>query len=224
MRLILTLLFLFALLNGGAQTVSEATKTKLPDSNSLKKVLVFIDGVEKKISDIKQLDSILKPENIESINVLKDKSATDKYGEKAKDGVIEIVTKKYKEVKITDLRGEGKNDVDDDPNIIFTKAELEASFRGGFEAWKNFLMKNLDANVPIKNKAPLGTYTIVIQFIVDKQGKISDLRALTNHGYGMEIECIRVMNLSPDWVPAMQNGRNVKAFRKQPITFVVARD
>jgi len=215
---------LFALLTGGAQTVSEASKTKLPDSKSLKKVLVFIDGVEKKISDIKQLDSILKPEDIESISVLKDKTATDKYGEKAKDGVIEIVTKKYKEVKITDLKVEGKNDADDDPNIIFTKAEVEASFRGGFEAWKSFLMKNLDANVPIKNKAPVGTYTIVVQFIVDKQGKISDLRALTNHGYGMEIECIRVMNLSPDWLPAMQNGRNVKAFRKQPITFVVARD
>jgi len=38
----------------------------------------------------------IKPEDIDSINVLKDKSALDKYGEKGKNGVIEIYSKKRK--------------------------------------------------------------------------------------------------------------------------------
>jgi protein TonB len=38
----------------------------------------------------------------------------------------------------------------------------------------------------------------------------------------MEEEAIKVIKRGPDWVPAIQNGRNVKAYRKQPITFVVA--
>jgi periplasmic protein TonB len=45
---------------------------------------------------------------------------------------------------------------------------------------------------------------------------------LSTHGKGMEEEAIRVIKKGPDWVPAIQNGRNVKAYRKQPITFVVA--
>jgi TonB family protein len=53
-----------------------------------KEPLVSVDGVIKDIEAEK-----LDPETIGSIVVLKDKSATDKYGEKGKDGVIEITTK-----------------------------------------------------------------------------------------------------------------------------------
>ena len=59
-------------------------------------------------------------------------------------------------------------------------------------------------------------------FIVAKEGKISDVKGLSSHGHGMEEEAMRVIKKGPDWVPAIQNGRNVKAYRKQPITFVVA--
>ncbi|MBD0333129.1 MAG: TonB family protein, partial [Chitinophagaceae bacterium] len=65
------------------------------------------------------------------------------------------------------------------------------------------------------------TYTVIIQFIVDKEGNISDVKALTNHGYGMEQEAMRAVKKAPKWTPAIQNGRQVKAYRKQPITFIV---
>ena len=38
----------------------------------------------------------LKPEEVEKINVLKDKNATNKYGDKGKNGVIEVFIKKQK--------------------------------------------------------------------------------------------------------------------------------
>ena len=44
---------------------------------------------------------------------------------------------------------------------------------------------------------------------------------MTNHGYGMEEEAMRVIKKGPKWTPAVQNGRSVKAYRKQPITFQV---
>jgi protein TonB len=56
---------------------------------------------------------------------------------------------------------------------------------------------------------------------VDKGGNISDVKGLTKHGYGMEEEAIRVIKRGPKWTPAIQNGRNVNAYRKQPVTFVV---
>ncbi len=121
---------------------------------------------------------------------------------------------------------EGKQVVEEkkeeDENKVFEKVEVEASFKGGEREWRKYLERNLDPNVPVENGANEGTYTVVVQFIVDKEGKISDVRSLTQHGHGMEDEAMRVIKKGPDWVPAIQNGRNVKAYRKQPITFVVS--
>lgn len=54
-----------------------------------------------------------------------------------------------------------------------------------------------------------------------KDGTISDVAAETNHGYGMEQEAVKIIKKGPKWTPAIQNGRNVNAYRRQPITFVV---
>ncbi|HOZ69889.1 MAG TPA: energy transducer TonB [Chitinophagaceae bacterium] len=110
---------------------------------------------------------------------------------------------------------------EDDENKIFDKVEIEASFPGGDSKWRQYLERNANGQVATDNGAPEGTYTTVVQFVVDKEGNISDVRALTNHGYGMEEEAIRVIKKGPKWSPAVQNGRQVKAYRKQPITFRV---
>ncbi|HYC39506.1 MAG TPA: energy transducer TonB [Chitinophagaceae bacterium] len=120
---------------------------------------------------------------------------------------------------------EGKQIVEEkkeeDENKIFDKVEIDAAFPGGDGAWRRFLERNLNASVPADNGASEGTYTVMVQFVVDKEGAISDVRALTNHGYGMEEEAMRVIRKGPRWTPAIQNGRHVKAYRRQPITFVV---
>jgi len=109
----------------------------------------------------------------------------------------------------------------EDENKIFEKVEVEASFPGAEGAWKKFLERNLNPSTPVDNGAPEGTYTVYVQFVVSKDGSISDVKALTNHGYGMEQEAIRVIKKGPAWNPAVQNGRKVNAYRKQPITFQV---
>ena len=116
---------------------------------------------------------------------------------------------------------EPQEGVKDDEDKIYEKVEVEASFKGGYDEWKKFLERNLNANVPYDNKAPAGTYTVVVRFVVGKDGSISDVIALTNHGFGMETEAIRVINKGPYWIPATQNGRAVRAYHKQPIIFVV---
>lgn len=96
--------------------------------------------------------------------------------------------------------------------------QIDAKFIGD---WVRFLTRNLDPETPTKNNAPPGRYTVVVQFIVDKEGNVSDIKALTNHGYGLEAEAIRVLKKAPKWEPAIQNGYKVKAYRRQPITFDV---
>ncbi|HWR33343.1 MAG TPA: energy transducer TonB, partial [Chitinophagaceae bacterium] len=108
-------------------------------------------------------------------------------------------------------------------NKIFDKAEIDPSFPGGDAKWRQYLERNLDVSVPVKKKAPDGVYSVIVQFVVDKEGNISDVKALTNHGYGMEDEALRVIKTGPKWKPAMVNGQYVKVYRKQPITFVVGK-
>jgi protein TonB len=104
---------------------------------------------------------------------------------------------------------------------VFQKVEIEASYPGGDNAWRKYLERNLDGTVPTRRKAPAGTYTVVVQFVVDKTGKVTSIKPLTQHGFGMEEEVIRLLEISPRWKPAVQGGRNVKAYRKQPVTFMV---
>ncbi len=142
-----------------------------------------------------------------------DKEAIRLYGTSARNGVIIFYN-----AKITDRPAPAQETV---VNKIFDKVEIEASFPGGMDAWRKYLERNLNAEVPIKEKAPKGTYTVMIQFVVNLDGSLSDLRALTNHGYGMETEAIRAIEKGPKWLAAIQNGRQVNSYRKQPITFVV---
>jgi periplasmic protein TonB len=112
----------------------------------------------------------------------------------------------------------------DSNDYVFSKVEIEAKFPGGDKAWRSFLENNLNAAVPVINGAPVGAYTVIIQFIVDKTGKISNIIPLTNHKYGMEDEVVRILKRAPRWEPAIQFGRVVKAYRKQPVTFVIQDD
>jgi len=109
----------------------------------------------------------------------------------------------------------------DDEDKVFTKVENEAQFPGGQQAWIRYLQKNLNANAPVDNGAPPGTYQVIVKFIVSKDGSISDVNAETKHGFGMEDEAVKIIKRGPKWTPALQNGRNVNAYRRQPITFIV---
>jgi Gram-negative bacterial TonB protein C-terminal len=107
---------------------------------------------------------------------------------------------------------------------IFAKVEIEAGFPGGDEAWKNFLEKNLNGMIPVDKGAPVGLYRVLVQFIVDKTGAVSDVKALTSFGYGMEAEVVRIIKKSGLWWPAEQKGRKVKAYRTQPVVFMIDTD
>ena len=103
----------------------------------------------------------------------------------------------------------------------FSASEIEAKFPGGQNGWIKFLKKNLQTNIPSKNNAPAGTYTVRVKFIVAKDGTVSDIRIAKDPGYGTAEEVIRVFLLSPKWIPGTHNGKPVKSLRSQNITFKV---
>lgn len=179
--------------------------------------LIVIDGKLRPGLTLRNIDKGISVSDIVSMNVLKGPAAIKKYGDAAKNGVIEIYTGKSKEVTQWD-----PNNIDNDK--VFEKVEIEPAFPGGDEAWRKFLERNVNPTIPVQNGLKAGKYTVYIQFIVGKDGTISNVRALTNYGFGMEQEAIRVIKTGPSWAPALQNGQKVNAYRKQPITFEVIDD
>ena len=106
----------------------------------------------------------------------------------------------------------------------FTSVEIQAEFPGGAAAWEKYLRRNLDESIPSNNGAPAGTYTVTVSFIVDKNGNISEVSGVPKGGgpdYGTVDEAIRVIKKGPKWSPGVQNGRQVKSWRTQNISWQV---
>ena len=108
----------------------------------------------------------------------------------------------------------------DDDDGLFTKVEIESSFPGGVQAWARFLHKNLrypDEAMSTETQGP-----VMVQFIVDRDGHISDAVAISGpENGGLREEAIRVIKKSGQWTPAVQNGRYVKSYKRQPVIFKI---
>jgi TonB family protein len=98
----------------------------------------------------------------------------------------------------------------------YEKVEVESEFPGGSRAWFNFLNTHLTYPKKAVRKRIEGT--VLLEFIVDKDGSISDLKVLSGDPILAEA-ALKAMEDSPRWKPAMQNGRLVKSYKKQPIIF-----
>ncbi len=101
--------------------------------------------------------------------------------------------------------------------------EKEATFNNVSGDWEKFLTENL-SKTAIENECPPGRYKVRIHFIISREGYVVEAKAITNHGYGMETEAIRIICSSPKWIPATRNGRNISFAHIQSITFDVCEE
>ena len=122
---------------------------------------------------------------------------------------------------------EGKQVVEapkEDPDQIFTKVEIEAKVDP--KAWKRYLEAQLQRYIEdaaSQGMAP-GTYTVHVKFLVERDGSIADVKALSDPGYGLGKGAVEVLKKGPPWSPGEQNGRKVRSYHTQPITFVISSD
>lgn len=97
---------------------------------------------------------------------------------------------------------------------IFVPIEREPEYPGGIPAWQRYLTRNLRIpQVAIDNGI---SGTVVVQFVVDKDGNVSNVIALSGPEE-LRDEAVRVIKKSGKWTPALQNGNHVASYRKQPI-------
>ena len=186
----------------------------------------------------------INPEQIAEVRVLKDKTAIATWGEKGVHGVIEVALREgaamppkngpflpfsKKTVSLSSdsvrITNEGaliyapSRGPESEPT--FTSVEAAPQFAGGQAAWGTFLQKNLNRDVTQGSGLTPGNYTVTLEFIVEKDGSISNVKALSKVSKNLETEAIRVMSNSPRWIPAVQNGRKVRTYWKQAFPFTV---
>ena len=105
---------------------------------------------------------------------------------------------------------------------ITQELQYSAQYEYGEDSLLSFLRKNIQYNVPKQNEAPPNMYRVNIKFTVFADGHIGDFKPLTNNGYGMEDEVIRVLKKTTPWKPKLKNGQPIDSYKIQAVNFVVA--
>jgi len=106
--------------------------------------------------------------------------------------------------------------INDDDGKPFTVVEIESKYPGGIPAWSAFLYRKLVYPQQAIDDGKQGT--VIVRFIVDKEGNVSDVEALSGPEE-LRASAVSVIKKSGRWEPAIQNGRKVKSYKSQPITF-----
>lgn len=111
--------------------------------------------------------------------------------------------------------GEGPK-VSEEPAL--EKVDQIAEFPGGAKAWLRYVEREIQKYIDELTDAQFSG-TVEVQFIVDRNGKVSDVKALTNPGTKLAEIAVKAIQNGPNWIPAVNNGKTVKSYRKQPVTF-----
>lgn len=119
----------------------------------------------------------------------------------------------------------GKTNLEQNINdtTIYTEVDSLAVFPGGRPAWIKYVERTLNPAIGIMNGAKKGTYNVVIRFTVTKEGKLKDFVPLTKYKHGFEDEVIRILKLSPNWIPAIKNGVYVNSTIEQMQVFIISK-
>lgn len=95
--------------------------------------------------------------------------------------------------------------------------EREADFKGGSKNWIKYLQKNIDPDAGSKS---VKGGQVMLRFIVDTHGATTNIYLQKSVEFVLDEEAIKVIQKSPVWIPALQNGKTVNAYRRQPFTFI----
>ena len=105
----------------------------------------------------------------------------------------------------------------EEKDSVYNKPEVMPEYPGGMEAMMKYLSENLKYPEQAKEKNTQGR--VLVTFIVEKNGSISDVKVVKGIGNGCDEEAVRVIKAMPKWKPGMQDGKKVRVSFAIPISF-----
>lgn len=105
----------------------------------------------------------------------------------------------------------------EDENQVFTVVEQQPEFEGGMNAMYTFIQKNMKYPTSARRMGIDGK--VFVQFVVSKDGSISEVKAIRGISADCDKEAERVVSMMPKWKPGKQNGKAVNVRYVIPIQF-----
>ena len=100
---------------------------------------------------------------------------------------------------------------------IFTIVEKTPEFKGGVDAFYNYMRKEIRYPKDARQKGLEGR--VDVQFVIGKDGSLTDIQVVNGIGESCDIEAARVLKNAPSFTPGMQNGKPVRVRMAVPILF-----
>lgn len=100
---------------------------------------------------------------------------------------------------------------------VYTIVEKQPGFPGGYQAFGQYLASNI--KYPAADKENKVEGRVIVQFVVETDGSLSDIKAIRSPSETLSAEAIRVLLRSPKWIPGVQNGHQVRVSYTIPIAF-----
>jgi len=119
---------------------------------------------------------------------------------------------KVEEIKIVEQEVE-KEDVDQ----IFSIVEEQATYKGGLASFYEFVGKKIKYPAQAKRMNIEGK--VFVEFVIERDGRLTDVKAIKGIGGGCDEEAVRVVMSSPGWNPGKQRGKPVRTRFVIPINF-----
>lgn len=109
----------------------------------------------------------------------------------------------------------------DTSSKVFNKVEIEPSV--DLQQWIEHLRNNLQSPIEKAAKKGMkpGTYTVQVKFLVERDGSIADVQALNDPGFGLAKAAVKTVKTGPRWKAGEVDGKKVRSYHTQPITFVI---
>ena len=105
----------------------------------------------------------------------------------------------------------------EEENKVFDIVEQQPLFPGGPAALLKYLSEHTKYPVVAQENGVQGRVTV--QFVVEKDGSISDVHVLRGVDPSLDKEAVRVVKSMPRWTPGKQNGITVRVNYRVPVLF-----
>ena len=115
----------------------------------------------------------------------------------------------------------GKATLDDGKIIAYTKSRnVPPQFKGGVEGFGKYLSNNIEYPVSARQNNKQGR--VVLTFVVEKNGQITDIKILNPVDPDIDNEAVRVLRNSPKWIPGTMFGSAVRVQYSVPVSFALS--
>ena len=106
---------------------------------------------------------------------------------------------------------------DDSDNSVYSMVDERAQFPGGQNEMLKYLQENLQ--YPEAAKANNVHGRVIVKFIVERDGSLSDIKVMKGIGSGCDEEAIRLIQSMPKWKPGKNKGKEVRVSMMVPVNF-----